>query len=147
MHEPMSEPTSDPMTDHDAKHGYEALPLPAEALAQGGVELLRAAVSEEELFILARPALKDPAEWGEILAEITRRLGLLYEMGDTGFSERDVIVAIEEAYAAEMGAKAVAPSAKPKPAKPRGSQRKTKPAAKKAAPKAAKRKAAKRKKR
>ena len=146
MREPRSEPTSDPMTDRDPKRGYEALPLPAEALAQGGVELLRAAVSEEELFILARPALKDPAEWGEILAEITRRLGLLYEMGDTGFSEQDVIVAIEEAYAAEMGAK-VTPSAKSKPAKPRASQRKTKPTAKKTAPKAAKRKAAKRKKR
>src|SRR5215471_4950262 len=117
MHEPMSEPMSDPMTDHDAKQGYEALPLPAEALAHGGVELLRAAVTDDELFILARPALKDPAEWGEILAEITRRLGLLYDMGDTGFAESDVVIAIEEAYAAEMGAKSVKGDAKGKQAK------------------------------
>src|SRR5215813_8862085 len=133
------------MSNPDENKRYDALTMPSEALAHGGVELLRVAVTDDELFILARPALKDPAEWGEILAEITRRLGLLYEMGDTGFSERDVIVAIEEAYAAEMGANTVAPSAKPKPAKPRGPQRKTKPTAKKAAPKAAKRKAAKRK--
>ena len=131
------------MAEADAKKGYEALPVPDEAAADGGVELLRVAVSDDELFILARPALKDPAEWGEILGEITRRLGLLYAMGDTGFDERDVIVAIEEAYAAEMGAKPVRQHARRSPAKP-------KPAARKAsrkAPKKARHKTQKRKKR
>jgi Domain of unknown function (DUF5076) len=130
------------MSDSETKAEYEALPLPAEALARGGVELLRAAVNEDELFILARPALKDPAEWGEILAEITRRLGLLYEMDDTGFSEQDVIVAIEEAYAVEMGAKPVAKSAK-REASPRASAPKAKRTAKKVAPRGSKPKTAK----
>jgi hypothetical protein len=107
------------MSDVATKKGYEALPVPDEAAAQGGVELLRVAVSDDELFILARPALKDPSEWGEILGEITRRLGRLYVMGDTGFGEHDVIVAIEEAYAAEMGAKSVASEARRVPAKPK----------------------------
>jgi hypothetical protein len=103
----------------ETKKGYDALPVPDEAAAHGGVEVLRVAVSEDELFILARPALKDPAEWGEILGEVTRRLGLLYAMGDTGFDERDVIVAIEEAYAAEMGAKSVGLKARRAPPKPK----------------------------
>ena len=47
------------------------------------------------------------------------RLGLLYAMGDTGFDEHDVIVAIEEAYAAEMGGKPIAPEARRTPAKPK----------------------------
>lgn len=110
----------------DTKKGYDALPVPDEAVAHGGVEVLRVAVSDDELFILARPALKDPAEWGEILGEVTRRLGLLYAMGDTGFDEHDVIVAIEEAYAAEMGAKPVGRKTRHAPAKPkRGVARKT----------------------
>jgi hypothetical protein len=92
----------------ESKQGYDALPVPDEAAAHGGVEVLRVAVSDDELFILARPALKDLAEWGEILGEVTRRLGLLYAMGDTGFAEHDVIIAIEKAYAAEMGANSVA---------------------------------------
>jgi hypothetical protein len=102
----------------EIKKGYDALPVPDEAAAHGGVEVLRVAVSDDELFILARPALKDPAEWGEILGEVTRRLGLLYAMGDTGFDEHDVIVAIEEAYAAEMGAKSVG-QARRAPANPK----------------------------
>jgi hypothetical protein len=103
----------------ETNKGYDALPVPDEAAAHGGVEVLRVAVSEDELFILARPALKDPAEWGEILGEVTRRLGLLYAMGDTGFDEHDVIVAIEEAYAAEMGAKSTASAARRAPKKPK----------------------------
>lgn len=103
----------------EPKKGYDALPVPEETAAHGGVEVLRVAVSEDELFIMARPALKDPAEWGEILGEATRRLGLLYAMGDTGFDEHDVIVAIEEAYAAEMGAKSVGREARRAPAKPK----------------------------
>jgi len=103
----------------DTKREYDALPVPDEVVAHGGVEVLRVAVSDDELFILARPALKDPAEWGEILGDVTRRLGLLYAMGDTGFDEHDVIVAIEEAYAAEMGAKSVGRRTRHVPAKPK----------------------------
>jgi hypothetical protein len=135
----------------ETKQGYDALPVPDEAAAHGGVEVLRVAVSDDELFILARPALKDLAEWGEILGEITRRLGLLYAMSDTSFAEQDVIVAIEKAYAAEMGANSGELEAPPAPgaAKPkRAVGRKTpRRASKKARTKSTKRKATKPKKR
>jgi Domain of unknown function (DUF5076) len=128
------------MSDLDDKKEFEALSVPDEALARGGVELLRVAMSDDKLFLSARPALKDPAEWGEILAELTRRLGVLYDMGDTGFSEQDVIIAIEEAYAAAMGATSVKRKKKPT-AKRRSAKRKSaarKPAARKTKQKASK---------
>jgi hypothetical protein len=133
------------MSDPEEKKEYEALAVPEEALAHGGVELLRVAVNEDKLFLTTRPALKDPAEWGEILAELTRRLGVLYDMGDTGYSEHDVIIAIEEAYAAEMGAKSVLRGTRRKPAKRKptarkSAARKVKQRAPKKAPSKAKRK-------
>ena len=134
------------MSDNEKKE-YEALAVPEEALTHGGVELVRVIMTDDKFYLSARPALKDPAEWGEILAELTRRLGLLYDMGDTGFAEQDVVVAIEEAYAAEMGAKGGKP--RKKPATKRKSA-KRKPAARKlkrAPPTKTARKTAKRKKR
>jgi hypothetical protein len=133
------------MSDPDEKKAYDALAVPEEALARGGVELLRIAVNEDKLFLTTRPALKDPAEWGEILAELTRRLAVLYDMGDTGYSEQDVVVAIEEAYAADLGAKSVRlgtkrKSAKRKPASRKPATRKPKQKALKKAPNKAKRK-------
>jgi hypothetical protein len=123
------------MSDLTEKKEYETLPVPDEAVTQGGVELLRVAMISNKLYLSIRPGFKDPADWGEVLAEITRRIGLLYEMEDRGFSEADAIVAVEEAYAAEMGARPVKRKARRKSA--RG---KTKRTPKKAARKSAKRK-------
>lgn len=85
---------------------YDALAIPNEAIANGGVEILRAGIVDDELYVTARHAFKDPAQWGEVLADITRRLALLYSM-ETDLSEAEALVEIEEAYAAEMGAKVV----------------------------------------
>jgi uncharacterized protein DUF5076 len=97
---------------------YDALAIPNEALANGGVEILRAGLIDDELYVTARHAFKDPAEWGEVLADITRRLALLYSM-ETDLSEAEALAEIEEAYAAEMGARVVedeaSPAAKRKP--------------------------------
>ena len=49
---------------------YDELPLPNEALAQGGVEMLRAGVVEDELFITARRVFDDPRQWGGLLADV-----------------------------------------------------------------------------
>jgi hypothetical protein len=106
---------------------YDALALPSEALANGGVEILRIGLIDDELYVTARHAFKDAAQWGDVLAEITRRLGLLYSV-ETDLTEAEAIAEIEEAYAAALGApviedapatkrtKAVArkPAAKPK---------------------------------
>ena len=85
---------------------YDALAIPNEAVAKGGVEILRAGMIDDELYVTARHAFKDPAEWGEVLAYITRRLALLYSM-ETDLSEAEALTEIEEAYAAEMGAEVV----------------------------------------
>jgi hypothetical protein len=92
-------PTSD-------KPIYDTLAVPAEATANGGVEILRAGLVDDELYVTARHAFKDPADWGEVLADITRRLALLYSM-ETDLSEAEALIEIEEAYAAEMGAREV----------------------------------------
>jgi hypothetical protein len=57
---------------------YEALVIPNEALDRGGMEILRAGLVDDELYVTARRVFTDPATWGEILGEITQRLGRIY---------------------------------------------------------------------
>jgi hypothetical protein len=111
------------MSVFEEKPIYQALALPNEALANGGVEILRAGVIDDELFVTARHAFKDPAQWGEVLADITRRLGLLYA-AETDLSEQEAIAEIEEAFAAAMGA----PVVEKKPAKPAARPKRKAPA-------------------
>jgi hypothetical protein len=59
-------------------------------------------------------AFKDPARWGEVLADVTRRLGAIYAAEPQGLSRKDATVQIAEALAAEMGARP-ARLAAPKP--------------------------------
>ncbi len=89
---------------------YQALVLPDEALDRGGVEILRAGIIEDELYVSARHAFKDPAQWGEVLADITRRLGQLYA-AEGEYARKEVIAAIASAFAADLGAPAVDKSA------------------------------------
>jgi hypothetical protein len=81
---------------------YEALALPNEAIADGGVEILRAGIINDELFVSARRAFQDPAQWGDVLADAARRLGLLYA-AETDYTEKEVLGAIESAFAARLG--------------------------------------------
>jgi Domain of unknown function (DUF5076) len=127
------------MSDLDKKE-YETLPIPEEALTRGGVELLRVAMIDEKLYVSIRPGFKDPADWGDVLAEITRRLGVLYDMADTGFNGADTTVAVEEAYATAMGAKPVRRKTPHKRAPGKSAARTNKRASKKAVRKPAKRK-------
>jgi hypothetical protein len=82
---------------------YEALVIPTEALDKGGLEILRAGLVEDELYVTARRVFKDPAVWGEVLAEITQRLGRIYA-AEGEYKANEVIAAIENAFASEMGA-------------------------------------------
>ena len=83
---------------------YQALALPEQALENGGVEILRLGIIDDELYVSALPAFKAPAQWGEVLAEVTQRLGAIYAAQKTGLSKKDVAVQIAEAYVAELGA-------------------------------------------
>jgi Domain of unknown function (DUF5076) len=77
---------------------YDALPIPNDALDKGGVEMLRAGVVDEELFVTARRAFAEPAPWGYVLADITRRLATLYA-AEGGFTEAKATAAITVAFA------------------------------------------------
>jgi hypothetical protein len=78
---------------------YDALPISNDALDKGGMELLRAAVVDEELFIVARPdVFPGPAPWGFVLADIARRLASLYA-ADGHFTEAEVTAAITDTIA------------------------------------------------
>jgi hypothetical protein len=97
---------------------YQALALPQQALDQGGLEILRAGIVEDELYVSALPAFKAPSQWGEVLADIARRVGDIYAAQMPGMTRKDVIVQIAEAFAADMGAKPVkAAATKPRAAK------------------------------
>jgi len=99
---------------------YEALIIPNEALDRGGMEILRAGLVDDELYVTARRVFKDPSTWGEILGEITQRLGRIYA-AEGEYKAKEVIAAIENAFAAEMGAR-------PIPVSPRKRASKRKPA-------------------
>jgi hypothetical protein len=87
---------------HDTRI-YEALVIPNEALDKGGMEILRAGLVDDELYVTARRVFKDPSTWGEILGEITQRLGRIYA-AEGEYKAQEVIAAIENAFASEMGA-------------------------------------------
>jgi len=106
---------------------YDALPISNDALDRGGVELLRAGVVNEELFITARRVFAKPAQWGYVLADITRRLAALYA-AESGFAEAKVSTAIADTIARSLrsGASAVrrpAKRASMKPSPPRAKTR------------------------
>jgi hypothetical protein len=90
------------VTDHEV---YDALPISNDALERGGVELLRAGVVDEELFITARRVFAEPAHWGYVLADITRRLATLYA-AEGDFTEAKVGAAIAGAFARSLRSKA-----------------------------------------
>ena len=123
---------------HDTRI-YEALVIPNDALDKGGMEILRAGLVDDELYVTARRVFKDPATWGEILGEITQRLGRIYA-AEGEYKAKEVIAAIENAYAAEMGATPVAAPrrkrTKRKPAARKPARPKTKRAAKRSSRKA-----------
>jgi hypothetical protein len=103
------------MSQFSEKHVYDALALPNEALANGGVEILRAGIIDDELYVTARHAFVDPAQWGEVLADIVRRLAKLYaSKGELKAKEASAVIAA--AFAADLGAPVVEA---PKPARKR----------------------------
>jgi hypothetical protein len=102
------------MTRFSEEHVYDALVLPNEAIASGGIEILRAGIIDDDLYVTARRAFADPAQWGEVFADIARRLAALYE-AEGELKESEAIAAIASAFAAELGAPAVlSPPRKPK---------------------------------
>jgi len=77
---------------------YDALPISNDVLDRGGVELLRAALVDEEIFIVARrDAFVGQSSWGLVLADIARRLASLYA-AEGDLTEAKVTAAIVEGF-------------------------------------------------
>src|SRR5690348_9164164 len=106
---------------------YHALVIPAEALERGGVEILRAGLGDDELFVGAARAFKDPAVWGDVLADIARHIATMMSAEDGAASEEETLTQIGEAFVADLGA----PEVKNRVVTPRAGKKKKK-AAKKA---------------
>jgi len=106
---------------------YQALALPDQALERGGTEILRLGVVEGELYVAVLPAFETPARWGEVMAEVARRLAAIYATGKSGLTRKDATVEIVEAFAAEMGAQSVTSAKAAAKIKPRGGARKSAP--------------------
>ena len=100
------------MRDTDDPRIYAALAMPNAAIENGGLEILRAGIVDDELHVGARRAFKDPKQWGEVLADIARRVAKLYA-DETTRSEQDVIAAMHAAFAVQLGAQAAQPRRKP----------------------------------
>ena len=114
---------------------YRALALPEKALENGGVEILRLGIINDELYVSALPAFEAPAQWGEVLAEVSQRLGAIYAAQMPGLNKTDLTVQIVEAFAAKMGAKPI----KTGPGASAGTAKQTTSKSKKAAKPAARR--------
>jgi hypothetical protein len=107
---------------------FEALIIPDEALARGGVEILRAAIIDGQLHVTLRRTFEEPDPWGGLLSEVARRVARAYSAGGN-FDEREVVFRIHSTFVSAGGARAPAKkaaktrAAKKKPAKKKGKKR------------------------
>jgi Domain of unknown function (DUF5076) len=89
------------MTFMVAFNPYDTLPVADEALDRGGVELLRAGLASEELFITVRRAFETPDRWGGVLANITLHLAALYS-ADGDLTKDNVVAIVAQTFAQSL---------------------------------------------
>src|SRR4051812_1245332 len=80
---------------------YDALIIPPEALEQGGVEVLRAAVVDGGLHVSLRRAFDDPEAWGMLIADVARHVARIYAT-EKNMSEDETLARIRGIFEAEM---------------------------------------------
>lgn len=80
---------------------FEALNVPPDALENGGIEILRASVSEGSVSIALRRAFDDPFTWGVLLVDLARHAARIYAM-ETDLSEADALAEIVAGIQAEL---------------------------------------------
>ena len=129
----------------------QALALPAEALEQGGAEILRAGLINDELYVGAARAFDDPAVWGDVLGDIARSIAEMMAAEDRALGQKEILTQIVEAFLVDIGApvardRVVKPKKKTAK-KPAQKSAKKKPAVKKPAAKKSAKKKSKRSKR
>jgi hypothetical protein len=80
---------------------YDTLPVADEALDRGGVELLRAGLADEELFITVRHVFETPDQWGGVLADIALHIAALYS-ADSDLTKDNVIAIVAQTFAQSL---------------------------------------------
>jgi hypothetical protein len=89
------------MNKESVKPTFDALNVPPPALEQGGYEVLRAVIANEQLHVSLRRAFDDPEVWGILLADVARHIGRIYAR-ETSMREDDVIEKVYAMFEAEM---------------------------------------------
>lgn len=86
------------MTDDEPR--FEALDVPPDALEQGGIEVLRAAVVDGAVSVALRRSFEDPATWGRFLIDLARQAAVVYAR-ETEMSEEEAFARIRAGMEAE----------------------------------------------
>ena len=79
---------------------FDALSIPPDALEQGGVEVLRAAIVDGAVSFALRRSFDDPATWGRLLMDLARQAARVYAM-EADMSEEDAFQRIRAAMESE----------------------------------------------
>ncbi|MCJ2011846.1 DUF5076 domain-containing protein [Methylobacterium sp. J-076] len=79
---------------------FAELAAPPDALEQGGVEVLRAAVVDGAVSVALRRSFDDPATWGRLLVDLARQAARAYAV-DTDMAEDEAFERIRAAIEAE----------------------------------------------
>ena len=79
---------------------FEALDIPPDAMEQGGVEVLRAAIVDGAVSFALRRSFDDPATWGRLLMDLARQAARIYAM-ETDTTEDEAFARIRAAIEAE----------------------------------------------
>ena len=79
---------------------FEALSIPPDALEQGGVEVLRAAIVDGAVSFALRRSFDDPATWGRLLMDLARQAARVYAM-ESDMSEEEAFERIRDAMESE----------------------------------------------
>lgn len=79
---------------------FEALAIPPDALEQGGIEVLRAAVVDGAVSVALRRSFDDPATWGRLLIDLARQAARAYAL-ETDMSEEEAFERIRAGIEAE----------------------------------------------
>lgn len=88
------------MAAADIDGSFNALDIPPDALEQGGIEVLRAAVVDGAVSIALRRSFDDPATWGRLFIDLARQAAVVYAR-ETEMSEEEAFARIRAGMEAE----------------------------------------------
>ncbi len=75
-------------------NSFEALDIPPDAVEQGGIEVLRAAIVDGAVSFALRRSFDDPATWGRLLMDLARQAARVYAL-ESDMSEAEAFERIQ----------------------------------------------------